>query len=237
MPEAFPIRARWTTLNAFTVVQQGLGGQTRREYLRDGWVWQAEEVKKGDRWERFYGFVGHATIARVPAAEIEFPSTPYWNPTLPGGLEAHLVLPDMKRAAIPAGRPIPVTLRLRNDKGVDQTVPTEFLRPGDDGKPALRRGVSLVLTEQPKRLGDQGVFNPTVGVERTPTRTARFDPGDASRSLAPTESFEAMQLDLADWFGPLAPGNYTCHLTFAADSGLGEGRTSDLYLTVGDPSP
>ncbi|HEY2158838.1 MAG TPA: hypothetical protein VGH33_24615, partial [Isosphaeraceae bacterium] len=69
MPGGFPIRSRWTTLNAFPIDQQIMGGQTRREYLRDGWVWQAEEVRKGDRWQRFYGFVGHATIARVPASE------------------------------------------------------------------------------------------------------------------------------------------------------------------------
>src|SRR5262249_41354112 len=24
----------------------------------DGWVWQAEEVRKGGRWDRYYGFVG-----------------------------------------------------------------------------------------------------------------------------------------------------------------------------------
>ena len=244
MPSGFPLRARWTTLTAFPVDQQvsyadekGSHTETRRDYLRDGWVWQAEEVKKGDRWERSYGFVGHATIARVPAAEIEFPSTAYWNPTLSGGLEAHLVLADVPRPPIPQGQPIMATLRLRNDRGVEQKVPTEFVRPVDDGKPALRRGVSLVLTEQPKRSGDQDAFNPRAGVERTPTRTARFDPGDASRSLAPTESFDALRIDLADWFGPLAPGSYRLHATFAADSGLGEGRTSDLYFTVGDPSP
>lgn len=246
MPSGFPLRARWTTLTAFPIDQQvfftdekGSHNETRRDYLRDGWVWQAEEVKKGDRWERFYGFVGHATIARVPAAEIEFPSTAYAyrSPTLPGGLEAYLVLADVPRLPIPQGRPIMATLQLRNDRGVEQKVPTEFVRPGDDGKPALRRGVSLVLTEQPKRSGDQGVFIPRAGVERTPTRAARFDPGDASRSLAPTESFDALRIDLADWFGPLAPGSYRLHATFAADSGLGEGRTSDLYFTVGDPSP
>ena len=53
------------------------GGVTRREYDTDGFVWQAEEVRKGDQWERFYGFVGHHVIARAPAAEIEF--RPQWD--------------------------------------------------------------------------------------------------------------------------------------------------------------
>ena len=39
----------------------------------DGWVWQAEEVRRGDRWERYYGFVGPHVIARIPADEIELP--------------------------------------------------------------------------------------------------------------------------------------------------------------------
>jgi hypothetical protein len=42
------------------------------DFLQDGWVWQAEQVHTGDGWERYYGFVGHATIARVAASEIEF---------------------------------------------------------------------------------------------------------------------------------------------------------------------
>ncbi len=37
----------------------------------DGWVWQAEEVRKGARWERYYGFVGRHVIARVPGGSIE----------------------------------------------------------------------------------------------------------------------------------------------------------------------
>jgi hypothetical protein len=37
----------------------------------DGWVWQAEEVRKDGQWERYYGFVGRHVIARVPADSIE----------------------------------------------------------------------------------------------------------------------------------------------------------------------
>jgi hypothetical protein len=47
------------------------------------------------------------------------------------------------------GQPILVTLRLHNARGVERSAPTEFVRPASDGKPALRRGVSLVLNEIP----------------------------------------------------------------------------------------
>ena len=49
------------------------------------------------------------------------------------------------------GQPILVTLRLYNVRGIEQSAPTEFVRAGADGKPALRRGVSLVLNEHPQR--------------------------------------------------------------------------------------
>jgi hypothetical protein len=39
--------------------------------VEDGWVWQAEEVRKGGQWERYYGFVGRHVIARVPGDSIE----------------------------------------------------------------------------------------------------------------------------------------------------------------------
>ena len=37
----------------------------------DGWVWQAEEVRQGGQWERYYGFVGRHVIGRVPGGSIE----------------------------------------------------------------------------------------------------------------------------------------------------------------------
>ncbi len=236
MSASFPIRAKWLTLQAFPIDRQYGNGTTRREYLQDGWVWQAEEVHRGDRWERSYGFVGHATIARAPASEIEFSPDQHRMPTLLDGLDARLELSSPAEGGLPPGRPVIMTLKIRNCRGVEKPVPTEFLRPADDGKPALRRGLSLALFD---------IATDTAGVafsavprngEHTPTRTARFEPGDASRILAPTESFEAMQIDLSDWFGALGAGTYRVHLTFAKNSGLGEGTTNDAYFAIGEPS-
>ena len=41
--------------------------------MQTGRIWQAEEVREGDRWRRFYGFVGRHALTRVPAEEVEFP--------------------------------------------------------------------------------------------------------------------------------------------------------------------
>lgn len=40
-------------------------------YFQDGQVWQAEEILKDGRWQRYYGFVGRYCLAQVPAAELE----------------------------------------------------------------------------------------------------------------------------------------------------------------------
>jgi hypothetical protein len=130
-----------------------------------------------------------------------------------------------------------VTFRLRNGLGVEQAVPTEFVRPADHGKPALRRGVGLALFEVPRdpTANQSNVNRPPPGVERPPTRDARFDAGDASRMLAPTDSFEAISLDLNDWFAPLGPGTYRLQITFGKGSGLREGETNDVGFTMGVP--
>jgi hypothetical protein len=64
-------------------------------------------------------------------------------------------------------------------------------------------------------------------------RDARFDPGPASRSLAPLESFEAGRLDPADWFDVSRPGRYRLAVKFDRDSGVGEGYGTEVYFQVG----
>ncbi len=57
---SIPIKAKWIPPEE----APGAGAE-------DGWVWQAEEVRIGGQWERYYGFVGRHVIARVPAGSIE----------------------------------------------------------------------------------------------------------------------------------------------------------------------
>jgi hypothetical protein len=94
--------------------------------------------------------VGHATIARVAADEIEFLPGRSGCSRLKGGLETRLSQADSTSGALASSHPIVLTLYLRNGLGVERTVPTEFLRRGEGGKPALRRGVSLVLSKLPR---------------------------------------------------------------------------------------
>ena len=234
MPANFPIRARWLARKAFPIDRHFGDGTTRREYLQDGWVWQAEEVRSGESWERSYGFVGHATIARAPASEIEFLSDRRREPSLPNGLDSELELLSPVEGGIPQGKPVSVRLKFRNCRGVDQPIPTEFIRPADDGKPTLRRGLTLALFDVGQDTAGLGVNPLPKKGEHQLIWKAWFDPGDGSRIVAPTESFEAMKIDLSDWFAALTPGTYRVHVTFAKNSGLGEGTTNDVYFTIGD---
>jgi hypothetical protein len=225
----FPQQAKWVTLKDTPVERTDGNGVARREYDTDGIVWQAEEVRKGDSWERFYGFVGHHTIARAPAAEIEFAGGRGRSWNLKSGLDVRAEMVDKRPAGYDPGAPILVAVHIRNRLGVAHSCPSEFLRPAPDGKPALRNGVNLSLWRS-TAAGTNRVY-PNDVVE--PKRTAHFDPAGTSRLLQPLESFEPMRLDVNSWFDLATPGKYRLQITFAADAGLVEGAASEVYFQVG----
>jgi hypothetical protein len=230
----FPQSARWLTLKDVPRVWTNQDGTVHREYDTDGYVWQAEEIRKGDHWERFYGFVGHHQIGRAPASEIEFKSQfgPWSN--LEGGLDARTEMAESASTAHQPGRPILVTLQIRNRLGVNRSSPSEFLRNAADGKPALRRGVSLVLWRSAERSPGSGFGQQQPENRIEPRSRAHFDPGPAARELAPLESFDALRVDLNDWFDLSKPGRYHAGVVFTNDSGVGEGSSSQVYFQVGD---
>ncbi len=189
----YPQRARWVVLKD-KPIEVCSGNTTRVEYDADGFVWQAEEVRKGDRWERHYGFVGHHVIARAPAAEVEF--TGRGGPfAFEGGLSAEFKLVDAGEKPYELGRPIPVGLRVVNRLGVPREAPTEFVRPGPDGKPALAQGhdahallhggtrVGAVRDRFPSRRGSRARARRTLRPRSGPAlaRTPRVVRGGASR--------------------------------------------------------
>lgn len=75
---AFPVKARWTKLEVLAddgpdarAIDAGKADRRYIEKLQTGWVWQAEEVRDGDRSRRYYGFVGRHVLTRVDGEEIE----------------------------------------------------------------------------------------------------------------------------------------------------------------------
>ena len=122
-------------------------------------------------------------------------STRFGQPKLPGGLEAQLRLADPPRSRVPA-RPAGRRFAPAPERpGGRAAGPDRVRPPGRRRQAGPPAGVSLALFEIPKGPTGQPVeCLPTADrIEHRPSRTARFDPGNASRMLAPTESFEAFR--------------------------------------------
>ena len=158
---SFPLDARWTKLEVFpndppiVRMYDAEGNEIpNTEALQTGRVWQAEEVREGDRWRRYYGFVGRHALTRVAAEEIEF-LTPWqkgWS-LLSTDLDARIVV---KEAATTG--PVLVELAVaepprRRDDGSGRSRPRSRRRahgPRRDRLPACSR-VGQAPRTQPLR--------------------------------------------------------------------------------------
>jgi hypothetical protein len=162
----------------------------------------------------------------------EFRGDWHWWP-LKGGLDAATAMAESRPAGYEPGRPVLVKAKIRNRLGVARQSPTEFIRPGPDGKPALRKGMKVLLwytRSGGSRAGLVAMVEPRDLVE--PKRHAHFEPGQESRLLAPLESFDAMQLDLNEWFDLTKPGNYIVSVSFSGDSWMGDGESVRSAFTI-----
>ena len=187
------------------------------EALQTGRVWQAEEVREGDRWRRYYGFVGRHALTRVAAEEIEF-LTPWqkgWS-LLSTDLDARIVV---KEAAVTG--PVLVELELRNHHGVETTAPADLVREAD-GALTVRDGIAFRLVRESDKPQEPSPFanltgerEPTFPPEEIPARPFRHHPrGESSRTLAPAGTVSGFQLDLRNLFPIDRPGRYRLVITF-----------------------
>jgi hypothetical protein len=115
---------------------------TTTVYENQGHVWQAEEGFIDGKWQRFFGFVGDHIIARAPGEEIEFPGRWPWQ-ELDNGFDCHVSAKGYSiHAPLPPGAPIPLTVWLRNRRGIDQDGPATLYK--SDAK-AFASGVEIHL--------------------------------------------------------------------------------------------
>lgn len=189
------------------------------EYARDGLVWQAEEVQKDGKWQRYFGFVGRGPVAKIAAADIEFPS-PYGWDQLTNGLDAKVETECKdEECKFAAGKPVNVKLRLRNRSGVDRTLPKTWTRT--EPAPALRAGLKFELE---RAAGKKW--------EPVPGKLGTFEKADGTLLLAPAVGAEIMRLNLADNFD-LRPGSYRLRIRFEKSAAVtGEGSTGDLTFVI-----
>ena len=222
---SLPLDARWTKLEVFPddpprvrVYDAEGNEQPNTEALQMGRVWQAEEVRQGDRWQRYYGFAGRHALARVAAEEIEFvaPWHTHWVP-VSTDLDARLVVKDAATIG-----PVPVEFSFRNHRGVDSTAPTGLVN-GAGGALTVREGITFRLI----RVSDKPVEPDPVAALQGGTREKPFPPeaisgralrrhpkGTSTQTLGPAGTASVFQLDLRSLFPIDQPGRYRLEITF-----------------------
>jgi hypothetical protein len=187
------------------------------EYANEGRVWQAEEGYIDGKWQRFFGIAGDNYIARAPAEEVEFPAR-RWE-ELDGGFDCQLASDDSNFAApLEAGAPIPLTLSLRNRRGIDQNAPASLC---DSTGKSLASGVDIHLYHlsepAPDQIEGEAAASSTTGdhwTEVTPTQMPHFEPPPAVHKLAPTEEMQVMSFKLGDFYELKTAGRYVAEITF-----------------------
>jgi hypothetical protein len=219
-----PLSAEWATLKAHPrqTTQVDQSGKTTHftTYDNAGYIWQAEEVRIGNRWQRYYGFVGHYDVARVPAEEIDVSGGGFYEP-LTNGLGAVIYPPGVdENGAITnplptAADPLLVTLMIRNRTGLDQTTLARFTLPRPDGKLLLAPGIRLRVFVSQGSIGKPdgsrifSSYDTREDWKELPAKERASGKGDfGSQKLLIGQQFTAFRVDLRDWFDLSQPADY-----------------------------
>ncbi|HET6247612.1 MAG TPA: hypothetical protein VFE47_07945 [Tepidisphaeraceae bacterium] len=224
----YPERGNWLKSNAIQAGDKEPIQVANNE--NDGLIWQAEEVLKNGKWQRYYGFVGHHDVARVPAKEIELglPGDSPWSP-LSHQISCAMMTPPVDYSVptrgvshLRVGDPLPIAAALGNRRGLSQTLPTAWFQPNANGGGALRPGVSIKLLYAPRTPDDGTVWNPDPAdkswTEVKSKPSAAWNPDLVTRDLEAGEAFEVMRIDLRDFFDLSRPGSYRVQILFNVDS-------------------
>jgi hypothetical protein len=251
---SYPLKAKWVTLKDFPYTVQEFNPKlkqsfTRTDFHQHGFVWQAEEVFRDGKWQRYFGFVGLHIVAKVPAAEIEFPRlvTDYSWRELSRGLDCMLSNPALQddgngvRSIVErrVGDPVRVQVKLRNRSGLEQIVPSKIVRPNGTAGIALHAGIQLRVRYTSAKDAKTAYFISPTRNEETDWQelkaksNPRFNSGPATKTVAPAEEFADIELDLNDFFDMTKPGGYRVQLIFTtADGGFAEGATQEEQFAL-----
>ncbi len=243
-----PQEAVWMNRKQFPIVRQSVTEagdlKTEIQFEQRGTVWQSEEVAQRGQWERLYGFVGKYELARVPAAEVEFPGEPWiWEP-LKTGWDVNVSLPTALRkgtfwlTTLNADDALPLTVWLRNRRGIDQPMATALFQSGEgEGPASLTDGVSFSVFYSPDPLSEAEVQAYQLHTTRTwtelPLRIST-QPGSASPvMLSPTQAINVIETDLRTLVDLKSSGVYRVRVTFKLEKpALVSGQSGELVINL-----
>lgn len=175
--------------------------------------------------------VGPHEVEKVPAAEIEFPQ-PFGGPLpLASGLNCdyQMIGPeDAKPKPLNAvGGPLPVSVSFYNRSGMPLEFPALLVGKSAGGNVAVRQGVTMSLNW----VGDIGSQDddedPSLAFP-LPMKALPLLTGVAAskvKTLDLQQSGACDTFNLRDCFDITRPGIYRLKITFAPDSGLGQGES------------
>lgn len=214
-------------------------------YNTEGRAWQAEEILRDGKWERYYGFVGRYQLEKVPAAEIKFSYqgadgniTKEISGTIEGPqdyVQGQINFSSATHNFTRLDSPLPVKVKISNGSGLDQFVPPALMLP-PSAKMKLPQGISLSLSysekippkvvsfsEPPFNYGSwQDVpLRKEVQVESTAT---------SGPTLIPTQDFTVLSIDLRDFFDMSRPGTYRVQALFHMP-GLPETKSNKITFS------
>ena len=181
LPRRFPLHEHRSTARARIV--------PNIEALQTGRVWQAEEVREGDRWRRYYGFVGRHALTRVARRGDRVPRP------LAAGLVAALDRPG-RPDRHQGGRDRPARSRSSSRSGTTAGS-RRRPRPTSSGTPTarltIREGIAFRLVRESDKpeapdpfAGLEGAREKPFPPEEIAARPFRRHPdGASSRTLAP----------------------------------------------------
>jgi hypothetical protein len=249
-----PVAARWTTQTDYPVLRDEWDDAAEEykkitAYEQDGIVWQAEEVRSGGRWQRYYGFVGCHGLAKVPAEEIEFPWTgTYVGVPAPSNVLNPMPLDDAldigwtgpgPGAVFTIGGPLVCRMLVRNRAGMEQTLPP-LTTSGDHAKPA---GDAVTIDTQlcwmhPLAYWDwRAAHTPAPWAPLVPKRPERLILKRPERPLGPGEEFEILRCDLNEQFGPLRAGQYGFRTKLISNRETRSQEEPDVFFQLVESEP
>jgi len=227
-------------------------------YVTGGRVWQAEEALLNGKWERYYGFVGRYQLDKIPAAEIAFSdvSTNEISKCVSISFNGPEGRPDPRIVVDPwsgtsaakfisVGDPLPVTVGVQNNSGLDQQVPDALMLPTGASN-TLPTGIVISVSYSPKlpplahRYTDPEVdLGP---FQELPMRKEISVSKDNLNgpTLKPTQSLTVLKIDLRDYFELTRTGSYRVkalfHVPGQPDTQSDEvGFSLDQPATAGEP--
>lgn len=216
------LKRRWESLRTRAAVSRQLDAATGKAevvttWLTEGTIWQAEEVRVGDKWVRWFGLVAPSYLGKAPADEVELELPDHWSWTkLSKGIEWRLQVPDAdnKSGSLPPGflttnKPLNIELHIRNILGIDQLAPDDWYRP--DNK-SFATGLEIRL----QRLDQQAAPRHPEITEKwgdaPQKKIPRFAPDRRSKLLAVGEELKPIVFDLRTVFDVTKEGTYRINL-------------------------